>query len=108
MNKKLPITEDLDFHYLLGLMPPLSNEPEFAWLPELFSTIGYESLIDLCNFAGGEIIKIPTLQQLLDSIEALQWFYDTEITCLKETIEIPNHLKESVNKIRTVYNAKSS
>ena len=45
MNSKLPLTEEIDFHYLLGLMPPLHNVPEFAWLPELFSIIGHEKLV---------------------------------------------------------------
>ena len=39
-NKKLPITEELDFAYLLELMPPLHDIPEFSWLPELFAIIG--------------------------------------------------------------------
>ena len=50
---KLPITEELDFAYLLSLLPPLKDEPEFAWLPELFSIVGHESLIRLCKYAGG-------------------------------------------------------
>ena len=68
----LPITEELDFHYLLELMPPLHNIPEFAWLPELFSIIGYEKLIQLCKYAGGETIAIPTIEELTSSIESLQ------------------------------------
>ena len=64
MKNKLPLTEDLDFHYLLGLLPALTDEPEYAWLPELFSTIGYQSLLDLCEYAGGETIRIPTIEEL--------------------------------------------
>lgn len=105
MNKKLPITEELDFHYLLGLMPPLHNEPEFAWLPELFSTVGHESLIKLCNYAGGEVIKIPTIEQLSTSIDALQWFYDTEISHKRSADEIPLHYRKLVSKIKEIYDA---
>ena len=53
---KLNRTEDLDFHYLLTLMPPLHNISQFTWLPELFSIIGHEGLIKLCKYAGGETI----------------------------------------------------
>ena len=45
MSSELPISEELDFQYLLQLLPPLENEPEFAWLPELFSIIGAKKLI---------------------------------------------------------------
>lgn len=107
MAKELPITEDLDFHYLLCLMPPLKEDPEFTWLPELFSIIGYESLINLCKYAGGETIKIPTLEQLSDSIEALQLFYDTEITKLRNVSEIPQKYSSQVQKIKEYYNAEN-
>lgn len=106
MKNSLPITEELDFHYLLGLMPPLHEIPQFAWLPELFSTIGHESLIKLCKYAGGETIRIPTLEELNDSIEALQWFYDVYITKDKLDIGIPYRLIDTVNKIKEIYDAR--
>lgn len=110
MNQRndLPITEDLDFHYLLGLMPPLHDEPEFAWLPELFSTVGHESLITLCKYAGGEVIKIPTLDQLSKSIEALQWFYDVKIKKSKSMSEVPSNIAPLFIKISEVYDARNS
>lgn len=108
MTNKLPITEELDFHYLLGLMPPLYQVPEFAWLPELFSIIGHERLIQLCKFAGGERIRIPTLEQLTDSIEALQWFYDVHIKKTKNVVEVPVRLHTLFDKIREVYDARNN
>ena len=105
---KLPIAEELDFHYLLGLMPPLHNVPEFSWLPELFSIVGHESLIKLCKYAGGEQIRIPTLDELSKSIDALQCFYDVYIKKSKSESEIPDGLSELVDKIRVVYNDRNN
>lgn len=105
---KLPITEELDFHYLLGLMPPLHNVPEFSWLPELFSIVGHESLIKLCKYAGGEQIRIPTLDELSKSIDAIQNFYDVYIKKSKSESEIPDGLSELVDKIRVVYNDRNN
>ena len=45
MKRKLPITEDIDFHYLLSIMPVLCDQPEFACLPELFSIIDFDALL---------------------------------------------------------------
>ena len=104
MGKELPIKEELDFQYLLQLLPPLENEPEFAWLPELFSIIGARNLITLCKYAGGETIKIPTIEQLASDIEALQWYYDVYISHKMSATEIPVELKELVAKIRNTYN----
>ena len=104
MSKELPITEELDFQYLLQLLPPLEDEPEFAWLPELFSIIGARNLITLCKYAGGETIKIPTTDQLAKDIEALQWYYDVFITKKKSAAEIPANLCDLVIKIKNIYN----
>lgn len=103
MANKLPVTEELDFHYLLELMPPLHNVPQFAWLPELFSIIGHESLIRLCKYAGGESITIPTLEQLSESIEALQWFYDVEINKCRRVEDMPFNIQYLYYKIKDVY-----
>ncbi len=105
MKNDLPITEELDFHYLLSLMPLLSNMPEFEWLPELFSIVGYESLITLCKYAGGETIRIPTLEELANSIESLQYFYDVYIKHKIEFCDIPTEFAVMVSKVREVYDA---
>ena len=103
-DKELSIKDELDFQYLLQLLPPLEGEPEFAWLPELFSIIGARNLITLCKYAGGETIKIPTLEQLDQNIEALQWYYDIYISKKKNIMEVPAKLYSSVVKIRDIYN----
>lgn len=102
----LPVTEELDFAYLLELMPPMHRVPEFAWLPELFSIIGHEKLILLCKYAGGESITVPTLDELTTSIEAFQWFYDIGIKETKCIEDVPYNLIDKVNKIFEVYDAK--
>lgn len=99
----LDVREELDFAYLLELMPPLHDTPEFAWLPELFSIVGYKSLIDLCRFCGGEYIKVPTLEQLKESIEVLQLFYEIEITGKKTKGSIPENLIDKYEKVVEVY-----
>jgi hypothetical protein len=102
-DKELSITEELDFQYLLQLLPPLEGEADFAWLPELFSIIGAEKLITLCKYAGGETIKIPTIEQLTKDIEALQWYYDVYISKKKYDFEIPEEFKELVQIIKRTY-----
>lgn len=102
-DKELTITEELDFQYLLQLLPPLEDTPEFSWLPELFSIIGARNLIMLCKYAGGETIKLPTLDQLSKDIDALQWYYDVYIAHKKSVSEVPVELLDLVSKIKSVY-----
>lgn len=106
MKPKLPVSEELDFHYLLSLLPPLFEVSEFAWLPELFSVIGYESLIKLCKYAGGETIRIPTLEELTDAIDALKYFYHVELTKTCEPYLISEKIEDIVGRIREVYDAE--
>ena len=102
-DEELTIKDELDFQYLLQLLPPLENEPEFSWLPELFSIIGARSLITLCKYCGGETIKIPTLDQLSQAIDALQWYYDVFVSKKEPIGNIPANLCALVMKIRDVY-----
>ena len=104
MASRLPITEELDFAYLLELMPPLHDVPEFSWLPELFSIIGHERLLLLCKYAGGETITIPTIEQLTKSIDALQLFYDINIKQCKTNMDIPIDLRDIYMKLVDIYN----
>ena len=107
-SSKLTQTEELDFHYLLSLMPPLHDVREYGWLPELFSIIGHEKLILLSKYAGGETLRIPTLEELLRCINALQWFYDIHINRTKQPSEVPEELKELYLKIVEVYYARDN
>ena len=104
---ELPITEELDFAYLLELMPALKDVPEYSWLPELFSIIGHEKLLKLCRYAGGEIIKIPTVDELNLAIQALQWFYNIVILKSHSILEVPFEVQPLLTKILEVYNVTS-
>ena len=103
MDEPLPIGEELDFHYLLSLLPPLKSRSKFAWLPELFSIVGYEKLIQLCKYAGGEVIEIPTLDEVVHCIDALQYFYEIEILHKRPLSDVPIELRETYMDIQAVY-----
>ena len=107
-SNKLSETEELDFHYLLTLMPPLYKLTEYAWLPELFSIIGHEKLILLSKYAGGETIRIPTLSEISMSVDALQWFYDINIAKTRQVSEMPEGINDIYLKILEVYSAADS
>lgn len=106
-DKILSITESSNFHCLLELMLPLYKVDEFAWLPELFSIVGHEKLLLLAKYAGGERIKIPTLTQITEAIEALDWYYKVYITRKKRRKSIPAEHLELVDKIKEVFDASN-
>lgn len=104
-DRILSITESSDFHCLLELMLPLYKEDKFAWLPELFSILGHEKLLLLSKYAGGETIKIPTIQELSYAIESLDWYYLVYITKKKRWKSIPLECRDTVLKIKEVFDA---
>lgn len=107
-KKNLNVREDLDFAYLLELMPPLHDIEEYALLPELFSCVGHEGLLKLCKYAGGETIKIPTLEELYHSLRSLQYFYNCYISNRCDVDSIPDEYVEEVSKILNVYYAENN
>lgn len=106
-KNSLPITEELDFAYLLELMMPLHDVPQYSWLPELFSIIGHEKLILLCKYAGGESIKIPTIKELSESIEALQYFYNVYIKKTDSINSVPSSMIPLVKRIKEIYDSRA-
>lgn len=106
--KKLDLTETSDFHCLLELMLPLYQVEEYSWLPELFSIIGYDKLLTLAKFAGGATIKIPTIDQISEAIEALDWYYKVYILHTKYRKSIPAERVQLVNKIKEVFDASDN
>lgn len=105
LDDKLSSTEELDFHYLLTLMPSLQNIPAFSWLPELFAIVGHDKLIELCKYAGGETIQIPTLEELSDAVESMQWYYDVYMKRTKSSSDVPAKYRDMVSRIAGVLNA---
>lgn len=105
-SSELNLTEQQDFSYILQLMMPLYDEKEYACLPELFTILDYKKVIELCKYAGGETIKIPTLEELSVAIESLQWFYDVFIANNKSYQDIPQEYRDKVLKIKKVYNSR--
>ena len=107
-SEKLDITQTSDFHCLLELMMPLYSMPEYAWLPELFSIVGYEKLLTLSKYAGGEIIRIPTVEEISNALEALDWYYKVYIAHCKYRKSIPTEYVDMVNKIKEVFDAANN
>lgn len=106
-KNELPVEEELDFAYLLELMPPLHDVAEFAWLPELFTILGHEKFLRLCKYAGGETIRIPTLKELSSSIDVLQLYYDIMISKKKDISAITDDVCDKFMKVCEIYNARN-
>lgn len=100
---ELSLKETSDFACLLELMMPMKDDPQFACLPELFAILGYEKLLLLSRYAGGTQVKIPTVEELNDAIESLQWFYDIHIAKIKKLTHAPFKYRPTILRLEEVY-----
>lgn len=107
-KSKLSITESSDFQYLLELLPVLKCRPEYACLPELFSIIGHDKLIKLCTYAGGETVMIPTLDELSDNLEALDFYYKVYIEKSMDYFKTPVRFRGQIKRIKEVIDARNN
>ena len=99
MKSDLNLRDSSDFACLLELMAPLTDEPSYSCLPELFSILGHEKLLLLAKYAGGTEIRIPTVEELNDSIEALQWYYDIHIAKKRKLTHAPFKCRPTILKL---------
>ncbi len=103
MTTKLDLKETSDFACLLELMMPLKDDPEYACLPELFSILGHDKLLLLAKYAGGTLVKIPTVEELTDLIEMMQWYYNIYISRTKKLTHAPFRYRPTILKLAEIY-----
>ena len=76
-------------------------EEGIQWIKKSIEKAGYEFCYISNTYAAEKFPR--TLEELKDSMYALQWFYDVDIKHCKSDSEIPSNLKTLVDKIRKVY-----
>lgn len=80
INDKLAQLKEKDLYSLaLFALYKLIDIPEYSSLSELSYVLDHENLFSLCDFFGGQTIKIPTLDELETLIYALLLFMLTKV-----------------------------
>ena len=92
IDEKLDKLKEEDVYSLiLYILFQLKNNPNYAILSELTYVIDKQSMVNLLNYFGGMIIKIPTLEELKLVINAL---------CVYEYINVENlSIDDAINKL---------
>lgn len=103
MTTSLDLKETSDFACLLELMMPLENEPQYACLPELFAILGHEKLLLLAKYAGGTVVKIPTVEEITYLVESLQWYYNIHVAKTKKLIHAPFKYRPMIHRLEEIY-----
>lgn len=82
----MSLTKDLQnlkvndvYTLMLFVLYKLQNEPDYRTLSELVYLTDKETLLTLCEYYGGMTIKIPTIEELNNVLNALTLYLKVDI-----------------------------
>lgn len=108
MNKdKFNTLKDMDIYSLsLFVLYKLTDIPEYSINGELPYILDKTSLLNFCNFFGGQTIKVPTLSELYSVINVVLLYQYTKIEGIDydKAIEMLNFDKSQNKNIKISYN----
>lgn len=96
--RDLTTTKDL-YTLSLFLLWKMSDIPEYSTTAQLAYILDKKSLLNICDFLGGQTIKIPTTQELIDM------FYTIEMYQLINIDNVP--IDDVVKKIKKTNNSEA-
>ena len=81
----------------------MKDIPEYATLSELAYLLGIDSLLKLCEYFGGETIKLPEIEEVETSIQALLLYQYTTVDGMSydDALKLVNTCKTKT--LRTYY-----
>ena len=107
MNKQIldDLQENDIYSLVLFSLYKLISIPEYSSLSELAYVLDKENLLNLCEFFGGQVIKIPTLEELEALIYSLLLVKQSKVDGIPYEEAIKNIPKENyqLKNIRNTY-----
>lgn len=90
---------------MLFVLYNFQNVPEYSALSELAYILDEKNLLKLCEYFGGQTIKIPTIDQLEETIYAmlLYQYIDIEKIDEKEAFQLLRADKSKEKMIKNCY-----
>lgn len=79
MNELKELKNNDFYSILLFILFRLTDNPEYSSLSRLAYILDIDNLLKLCKFFGGNIIKIPTIDQLEDICNGLLLYQKVDL-----------------------------
>lgn len=97
-------TDDI-YSLVLFAILQLKKAPEYSVLSELIYSLDRDSLLNLCKQFGGMTIKIPTLEELEDVIDALllYCYVNIEHKTFEDGVAFLDKDDKDIDRIKDVY-----
>lgn len=90
---------------ILFALYKIHDKPEYSALSELSFILDKENLLNLCEFFGGITVRIPTIDELEDLINALliYQFVDIEHKSIDSALDYFRDKNVNIKKIKIIY-----
>lgn len=95
-----------DFYsLLLFCLYKMSNVPEYSSLSEMAYVLDRESLLNLCEFFGGQTIKVPTIDEVESLVYSLLLYQYVKIDKMNydDAIELIGHESCELRQVKSKY-----
>lgn len=105
-NEVLNLKETDVYSLILFALYKLMDVPEYSAVSELAYVLDKENLLNLCEFFGGTTIKIPTISELEDMMQALLLYQYVNIDGMEydKAIELLGNKSSELRSVKRNYN----
>lgn len=104
--KSLTALKEMDLYSLaLFSLYKLVGIPEYSSLSELTYILDKDNLLNLCEYFGGQTIKIPTIDELTSLVHSLLLYQYVKIEKMPydEAIKLIGHESKDLRRVKSNY-----
>lgn len=106
-KKNINTLKDTDIYSLsMFVLYKLTDIPEYSIMGELPYILDKKNLMDLCNYFGGRVIRIPTISELHSIMYLLLLYQYTKIEgkTYDEAIKLIGYKSSELRSVKAAYN----
>lgn len=108
IKKSLTTLKEMDLYSLaLFSLYKLVGIPEYSSLSELVYILDKDNLLNLCEYFGGQTIKIPTIDELTSLVHSLLLYQYVRVEKMpyEEAVKLIGHESKDLRRVKSNYHS---
>lgn len=100
--------KEMDFYSIaLFTLFKMTEKPEYSSLSQLAYILDEENLLNLCEYFGGQVIRIPTTQELESLIYSLLLYQYVKVDGIEyeKALQLIGHESSELRQVKKQYQA---
>lgn len=106
IKQELAKLKDIDIYYIMMFsLYQMNKIPEYSSLSEMAYILDKDNLLRLCEYFGGQTIKIPTINELESLVYSLVLYQYVNIDKMDydEAVKLIGHKSSDLRAVKTQY-----